>query len=77
MFFDNQGESIRVRRINEIQEADKRTTVGFEPDPEPTLHALVVADDQSSQRLRRFPGKSKITAIFHSKHLCRQLEIFV
>lgn len=32
-------------RVDEVQEADQRAALGSQPDSQPTLHALVVADD--------------------------------
>eukprot|EP00967_Tisochrysis_lutea_P025530 scaffold29471_cov28-Tisochrysis_lutea.AAC.4 len=35
-------------------------------DPEPALHAMVVADDQSCQRLRRLPGATRSHRHLHA-----------
>ena len=53
------GEGQRVRGEHEVQEADQRPEDRSEPDPEPTLHAVVVADDQQGQRVRGFPGAAR------------------
>lgn len=50
------GEGLRVRGEHEVQEADQRPAVGAEPDPQPPLHAVVVADHQPCQRVRRLPS---------------------
>lgn len=51
-----QGESIRFRRVDEVQEADERAAIRFEPDPQPSLYPVVVTHYQQGQRIRRFPG---------------------
>ena len=45
-----------IRGVDEVQEADERTKIRTESDPEQEVHPLVVADDQSSQRVRGLPG---------------------
>ena len=44
------GEGERLRGVDEVQEADERSALGSQPDPQPPLHALVVAHHQQSQR---------------------------
>lgn len=53
-----QGESIRIRRVDEVQEADQCSAIWFEPDSQPSFHLMVVAYHQQSERVCRFPGKN-------------------
>mmetsp|Transcript_13659 Transcript_13659/g.18094 ORF Transcript_13659/g.18094 Transcript_13659/m.18094 type:complete len:266 (+) Transcript_13659:4972-5769(+) len=50
------GEGLRLRGVHEVQETHQRPAGGSQPDPQPALHALVVADHQPRQRLRWLPG---------------------
>mmetsp|Transcript_51036 Transcript_51036/g.169039 ORF Transcript_51036/g.169039 Transcript_51036/m.169039 type:complete len:231 (+) Transcript_51036:4205-4897(+) len=61
------GEGLRLRGVDEVQEADQRAAVRPQPDPEPPLHAVVVADDQPRQRLRRLPGPARPHRHLHAR----------
>ena len=45
-----QGESQWFWGVNEIQEADQRSAIRFEPDPKSAFHTVVVSHNQQSQR---------------------------
>lgn len=51
----------------QVQEAHQRAALGAQPDPQPPLHALVVADDQPRQRLRRLPGPARPHGRLHAR----------
>src|SRR5699024_2782473 len=44
------------RRVDEVQKAHQCAEIRFEPDSQPSVHALVVSDYQPCQRVRWFPG---------------------
>ena len=45
-YFCFQGEGEWFWGVDEVQEADERAEIWFKPDSEPTLHTVVVTDDQ-------------------------------
>lgn len=59
----SQGEGIRVRGIDEVQETDQCPEIRFEPDSQPSVHLVVVSHHQPSERVRRFPGQSDIPVL--------------
>ena len=61
------GEGERLRGVDEVQEAHERAALGPQPDPEPALHALVVAHDQPRQRLRRLSGAARPDGHLHAR----------
>ena len=50
------GEGVRFRPVDEIQESHERPGIRSEPDPQPTVYAVVEPDYQSRKCIRRFPG---------------------
>ena len=61
------GEGFGVRGEHEVQEADQRAAERSKPDPEPSVHAVVVADDQPRQRLRRVPSTARFDRHLHAR----------
>ena len=61
------GESQRVRGEHEVQEADQRAEERFEPNPQPKVHAVVVADDQPRQRVRGVPSSARFDGHLHAR----------
>ena len=57
----------RLRGVNEIQEADQRPALRSQPDPEPSLHVVVVANNQPRQRLRRLPSAARPDGHLHAR----------
>ena len=45
-----------------LQKADERPSLGFEPDPEPSLHALVEPNDHQNW----FPGATRLDEHVHA-----------
>jgi hypothetical protein len=45
----------RLRGVHEVQKADQRAALGAQPDPQPPLHAVVVAHDQPRQCVHWLP----------------------
>ena len=50
-----------------MEEVDQRPAIRPEPDPESSLHTLVVANHQPSQRLRWLPGATRLDGHFHAR----------
>ena len=61
------GEGLGFRGVDEVQEADQRSAIRFEPDSQPSFHPVVVTDNQPCQRLRRFPGATGFNRNFHAR----------
>ena len=61
------GEGKRLRRVDEMEEADKRPALWSQPNSESSLHALVVANYKQSQRLRRLPGPARLDWHFYAR----------
>ena len=61
------GKGERVRGVDEVQETDQRAEVRPEPDPQPSVHVVVVTDDQPSQRLRGLPGATRPHRHLHAR----------
>uniref|UniRef100_A0A8D8R6G1 Uncharacterized protein n=1 Tax=Cacopsylla melanoneura TaxID=428564 RepID=A0A8D8R6G1_9HEMI len=61
------GESVRVRRVDEVQEVDERPAQWSEPDPEQTVHPVVVSHHQQSQRVCGIPGTTGFDGNIHAR----------
>lgn len=61
------GARFRFRVVDAVQEADERPAQRSQSDSESPIHALVVADHQPSQRLRRLPGPAGSHRHLHAR----------
>jgi hypothetical protein len=61
------GEIQRLRGIDAIQEVDECTAQRFESDSQPSLHAVVVTDDQPRECVCRFPSAVGFDGHFHAR----------
>eukprot|EP00954_Amorphochlora_amoebiformis_P009654 751248-Amorphochlora_amoeboformis.AAC.1 len=61
------GEGLRIRRVHEVQEAYQCPAIRSEPDPEPSLHTVVVTDHQPRQCVRRVPSAARPDWDLHAR----------